>query len=64
MNSTFAGWLQVGLLVAALAACYIPLGNYIAKIFTTEKHWRVEHYGADHQPYRRQNRGVRLVSRL
>jgi K+-transporting ATPase ATPase A chain len=42
MNSTSAGWLQVGLLVAALVACYIPLGNYIAKIFTTNKHWRVE----------------------
>ena len=42
MSSTLAGWLQVGLLVAALAACYIPLGNYIAKIFTTDKHWRVE----------------------
>jgi potassium-transporting ATPase potassium-binding subunit len=42
VSSTAAGWLQVGLLVVALAACYIPLGNYIAKIFTTEKHWRVE----------------------
>ena len=42
MNSALAGWLQVALLVAALAACYIPLGNYIAKIFTTDKHWRVE----------------------
>jgi potassium-transporting ATPase potassium-binding subunit len=55
MNSALAGWLQVGLLVAALAACYIPLGNYIAKIFggpggssrgaggsTAGKHWRVE----------------------
>src|SRR5215468_3818238 len=42
MNSALAGWLQLGLLVAALAACYIPLGNYIAKVFTTEKHWRVE----------------------
>src|SRR5437763_12601312 len=52
MNSTLAGWLQVGLLVAALAACYIPLGNYIARIFggsspragssTTDQHWRVE----------------------
>src|SRR5215475_1852721 len=42
MSSTAAGWLQVGLLVAALAACYVPLGNYIAKIFTTQKHWRVE----------------------
>jgi potassium-transporting ATPase potassium-binding subunit len=42
MNSTLAGWLQVGLLVVALAACYIPLGNYIARIFTTDKHWRIE----------------------
>src|SRR5215470_11619426 len=42
MNSALAGWLQLGLLVAALAACYIPLGNYMAKVFTTEKHWRVE----------------------
>jgi len=42
MNSTTAGWLQVGLLVAALVACYIPLGNYIARIFTTDKHWKVE----------------------
>ncbi|HEY2306611.1 MAG TPA: potassium-transporting ATPase subunit KdpA, partial [Streptosporangiaceae bacterium] len=42
MSGTLSGWLQVGLLVAALAACYIPLGNYIAKIFTTNKHWRVE----------------------
>ena len=42
MNSTAAGWLQFLLLFAALAACYIPLGNYIAHIFTSEKHWRVE----------------------
>jgi potassium-transporting ATPase potassium-binding subunit len=42
MNSTLAGWLQVALLVAALAACYVPLGNYIAKIFTTPNHWKVE----------------------
>ena len=42
MNSTLAGWLQVALLVAALAACYVPVGNYMARIFTTDKHWRVE----------------------
>jgi potassium-transporting ATPase potassium-binding subunit len=42
MNSTVAGWLQVGLLVVALAVCYIPLGNYMARIFTTDKDWRVE----------------------
>src|SRR6516164_5905384 len=42
MSSTAAGWLQFGLLVAALAACYVPLGNYIAHIFTAKDHWRIE----------------------
>src|ERR1022692_688236 len=42
MSSATAGWLQAGLLVAALAACYVPLGNYMARIFTSEKHWRLE----------------------
>jgi K+-transporting ATPase ATPase A chain len=42
MNDTAAGWLQFGLLFAALAACYVPLGNYIAKIYTADKHWRIE----------------------
>jgi potassium-transporting ATPase potassium-binding subunit len=42
MSSTTAGWLQFALLVAALAACYVPLGNYIARIFTSDKDWRVE----------------------
>jgi potassium-transporting ATPase potassium-binding subunit len=42
MSSTAAGWLQFALLFAALAACYVPLGNYIAHVFTTEKDWRVE----------------------
>ena len=42
MSSTGAGWLQFALLVAALAACYVPLGNYIAHIFTTDKDWAVE----------------------
>jgi K+-transporting ATPase ATPase A chain len=42
MNSALAGWLQVALLVAALAVCYVPVGNYMARIFTTNRHWRVE----------------------
>ncbi|HXL90711.1 MAG TPA: potassium-transporting ATPase subunit KdpA [Streptosporangiaceae bacterium] len=42
MNSTAAGWLQFLVLFAALAACYVPLGNYMARIFTDKKHWRVE----------------------
>ncbi|HVB42352.1 MAG TPA: potassium-transporting ATPase subunit KdpA [Streptosporangiaceae bacterium] len=55
MSAALAGWLQVGLLVAALTACYVPLGNYLAHIFggcressagtgagATSRHWRVE----------------------
>ncbi len=42
MSSAAAGWLQAALLVAALAACYVPLGNYIAHIFTSDKDWKIE----------------------
>jgi K+-transporting ATPase ATPase A chain len=42
MSTAVAGWLQLGLLVLALAICYVPLGNWIARIFTSDKHWRVE----------------------
>src|ERR1700746_2437172 len=42
MSSTAAGWLQFALLVAALGACYVPLGNYIARVSPDTRHWRVE----------------------
>src|ERR1700745_1197753 len=42
MNSTGAGWLQFALLLAALAGCYVPLGNYTARVFTSDKDWRGE----------------------
>jgi K+-transporting ATPase ATPase A chain len=42
MSSTGAGWLQFALLFVALAACYVPLGNYIAHIFTSDKDWAIE----------------------
>jgi K+-transporting ATPase ATPase A chain len=42
MNSSLAGILQLVLLVAALAVCYKPLGDYIARIFMSPKHLRVE----------------------
>jgi potassium-transporting ATPase potassium-binding subunit len=42
MNSSLAGVLQIVLLVLALAVFYKPLGDYIARIFTSEKHSRVE----------------------
>ena len=42
MNSSLAGILQIVLLVLALAVFYKPLGDYIARIFTSEKHTRPE----------------------
>ena len=42
MSVASAGWLQLGLLIVALGACYVPVGNYMAHIFTTDRHWRVE----------------------
>jgi len=42
MSVATAGWLQLVLLIVALGACYVPVGNYMAQIFTTDKHWRVE----------------------
>jgi len=42
MSDTVAGWLQVGLLVLLLAAAYRPLGDYMAHILTSRKHWKVE----------------------
>jgi K+-transporting ATPase ATPase A chain len=42
MSVATAGWLQLGLLIVALGACYVPIGNYMAHIFTSDKHWRVE----------------------
>ena len=54
MNGALAGWLQFALLVAALAVCYVPVGNYMAHIFTTDKDWRIERgiyklIGVDHK---------------
>jgi potassium-transporting ATPase potassium-binding subunit len=37
-----AGWLQALLLVFALAVTYRPLGDYMAYLLTSAKHWRVE----------------------
>ncbi len=44
MSSATAGWLQAGLLVAALAACYVPLGNYMARFFSSDKDWKAERF--------------------
>ncbi len=42
MGSAAAGWLQLGLLVVALAVVHRPLGDWMARVFTAEAHWRVE----------------------
>jgi K+-transporting ATPase ATPase A chain len=42
MSAAAAGWLQFLLLVAALAAVHRPLGDWMAHVFTTDRHWRME----------------------
>ena len=42
MSDTLAGLIQVGVLIALLALCYVPLGGYLARVFTTEKDLAVE----------------------
>jgi K+-transporting ATPase ATPase A chain len=42
MNDTLAGWLQILALVAALALSFRPLGDYMAYVLTSPRHWRVE----------------------
>lgn len=42
MSETAAGFLHIALLVAALAACYRPLGAYMARAYTSEHDNRVE----------------------
>jgi potassium-transporting ATPase potassium-binding subunit len=42
MSDTTAGLLQVGLLLAALAACYRPLGAHMARAYTSDHDTRVE----------------------
>ncbi|HEY0472079.1 MAG TPA: potassium-transporting ATPase subunit KdpA [Kribbella sp.] len=42
MSDTAAGLLQVGLLLALLAAVYAPLGGYMARVYTSDKDSRIE----------------------
>ena len=42
MNDTLSGLLTIGVLVVALAVAQVPLGSYLAQVFTSEKHWRLE----------------------
>ncbi|WDV53271.1 potassium-transporting ATPase subunit KdpA [Streptomyces coeruleorubidus] len=42
MGPVLAGVLQLLALIAALALAHIPLGNYMARVYSSDKHWRVE----------------------
>jgi K+-transporting ATPase ATPase A chain len=42
MSDAGAGLLQAGLLVLALGLVYRPFGGYLAHVFTSQQHWRVE----------------------
>ncbi len=37
-------WLQLLVMVAILGTLHIPLGNYMAHVYTSESHWRVERF--------------------
>ncbi|GAA2514551.1 potassium-transporting ATPase subunit KdpA [Streptomyces longisporus] len=42
MGPVLAGVLQLLALIGALALAYVPLGNYMARVYSSDKHWRVE----------------------
>ncbi|MFE7612093.1 potassium-transporting ATPase subunit KdpA [Streptomyces celluloflavus] len=42
MNDTLAGWLQILLLVLALALTFRPLGDHIARVLTGTRHTKAE----------------------
>lgn len=42
MNSALAAGLQIGFVILVLAIAYVPLGDYMARVFTTIKHSFVE----------------------
>ncbi|HTW21055.1 MAG TPA: potassium-transporting ATPase subunit KdpA, partial [Mycobacteriales bacterium] len=44
MSSTTAGIVFIVSLVIALAASYKPLGDYMARVYSSEHHWRVERW--------------------
>ena len=44
MNDTLAGWLQIIALLGVLALSYRPLGDYMAHVLTSPRHWSVERF--------------------
>ncbi len=44
MGSVTAGVLQLLALIGALALAYIPLGHHMARVYCSDRHWRVERW--------------------
>jgi len=44
MQWGMAAWLQLLAVVAILGALHVPLGNYMARVYSSETHWRVERF--------------------
>ncbi|MEV6736263.1 potassium-transporting ATPase subunit KdpA [Streptomyces sp. NPDC051104] len=44
MGPVLAGFLQLLALMGALALAYVPLGTYMARVFSSDKHLRVERW--------------------
>ncbi|MCH5674623.1 potassium-transporting ATPase subunit KdpA [Streptomyces gilvus] len=44
MGPVLAGVLQLLALIAALALAYVPLGTYMARVYSADRHWRVERW--------------------
>ncbi|SEG83516.1 K+-transporting ATPase ATPase A chain [Actinacidiphila yanglinensis] len=42
MNDTLGGWLEILALVVVVALSFRPLGDYLAHVLTSPRHWRVE----------------------
>ena len=44
MSQTSAGLIQIGILITALGALWAPLGDYMARVYTSPRHLRVERW--------------------
>ncbi len=44
MSATVSGLLTIAVLVVALAIAHVPLGNWMARVFTDERHWGIERF--------------------
>ena len=42
MTATWTGWIPVVVTLAVLAAVYLPLGGYMARVYSSDKHTAVE----------------------